>query len=165
MMLQSSPQIIMLLTPDTGQARLYCDHVQASPRSRQTLMFAHGSNQFGQIIAPEGVDVSMVAPKAPGHRVREVFQQGGGVPALVAVHQDASGHALDDALAYAKANRVNARRRADHHLRRRDGDRSVRRAGGLCAGSLRSRQAGFDTLVDAGYQPEVAYFECMQSSS
>ena len=97
-------QIIMILTPDTGQARIYCDHVQPHLGPGKTLMFAHGFNiRFGQIIPPEGVDVSMVAPKAPGHRVREVFQQGSGVPALVAVHQDSSGHALDDALAYAKA--------------------------------------------------------------
>ena len=94
----------MILTPDTGQARIYCDDIQPHLGPGKTLMFAHGFNiRFGQIVPPEGVDVSMVAPKAPGHRVREVFQQGGGVPALVAVYQDASGHALDDALAYAKA--------------------------------------------------------------
>ena len=83
-------QLIMILTPDTGQARLYCDHIQPALGPGKTLMFAHGFNiRFGQIIPPAGVDVSMVAPKAPGHRVREVFQAGGGVPALVAVHQDA----------------------------------------------------------------------------
>ncbi|HEV7594038.1 MAG TPA: NAD(P)-dependent oxidoreductase, partial [Gemmatimonadaceae bacterium] len=83
--------VIMILAPDTVQARLYCDHIEPQLRSGKTLMFAHGFNiRFGQIIPPAGVDVSMVAPKAPGHRVREVFQQGGGVPALVAVHQDAS---------------------------------------------------------------------------
>ncbi len=133
-------QIIMLLTPDTGQARIYCDHVQRHLGPGNTLMFAHGFNiRYGQIVAPQGVDVSMVAPKAPGHRVREVFEQGGGVPALVAVHQDASGHALDDALAYAKA------------------------IGSTRAGALITtfEEETVDTLVDAGYQPEVAYFECM----
>jgi ketol-acid reductoisomerase len=96
-------QIIMILTPDTGQAALYRDHIGPHLTPGKTLMFAHGFNiRYGQIVPPEGVDVSMVAPKAPGHRVREVFEQGGGVPALIAVQQDASGHAKEDALAYAK---------------------------------------------------------------
>ncbi|HZF72725.1 MAG TPA: ketol-acid reductoisomerase, partial [Gemmatimonadaceae bacterium] len=128
----------------------------------KTLMFAHGFNiRFGQIIPPEGVDVSMVAPKAPGHRVREVFQQGGGVPALVAVHQDASGHALDDALAYAKAlgsTRAGVLATTFEEETETDlfGEQAV-----LCGGVSALVKAGFDTLVDAGYQPEVAYFECM----
>src|SRR5689334_8799595 len=96
-------QVIMIVTPDTGQAALYRDEIGPQLTAGKTLMFAHGFNiRFGQIVPPPDVDVSMIAPKAPGHRVREVFTQGGGVPALVAVHQDASGHALDDALAYAK---------------------------------------------------------------
>jgi ketol-acid reductoisomerase len=125
-------------------------------------MFAHGFNiRFAQIIAPAGVDVSMVAPKAPGHRVREVFQMGGGVPALVAVHQDASGHALDDALAYAKAigsTRAGALITTFEEETETDliGEQAV-----LCGGVSALVKAGFDTLVDAGYQPEVAYFECM----
>jgi ketol-acid reductoisomerase len=155
-------QIIMILTPDTGQARLYCDYVQRHLGPGKTLMFAHGFNiRFGQIIPPEGVDVSMVAPKAPGHRVREVFEQGGGVPALVAVHQDASGHALDDALAYAKAigsTRAGALITTFEEETETDlfGEQAV-----LCGGVSALVKAGFDTLVDAGYQPEVAYFECM----
>ncbi len=155
-------QIIMLLTPDTGQARLYCDHIEPHLGSGKTLMFAHGFNiRFGQIIPPEGIDVSMVAPKAPGHRVREVFEQGGGVPALVAVHQDASGHALDDALAYAKAigsTRAGALITTFEEETETDlfGEQAV-----LCGGVSALVKAAFDTLVDAGYQPEVAYFECM----
>jgi len=155
-------QIIMILTPDTGQARLYCDHIQPNLRPGKTLMFAHGFNiRFVQITPPEGVDVSMVAPKAPGHRVREVFEQGGGVPALVAVHQDASGHALDDALAYAKAlgtTRAGALITTFEEETETDlfGEQAV-----LCGGVSALVKAGFDTLVDAGYQPEVAYFECM----
>ena len=155
-------QIIMILTPDTGQARLYCDHVQKHLAPGKTLMFAHGFNiRFGQITPPAGVDVSMVAPKAPGHRVREVFEQGGGVPALVAVHQDASGHALDDALAYAKAlgtTRAGALITTFEEETETDlfGEQAV-----LCGGVSALVKAGFDTLVDAGYQPEVAYFECM----
>jgi ketol-acid reductoisomerase len=152
----------MILTPDTGQARLYCDHIQRHLGPGNTLMFAHGFNiRFGQIVPSEGVDVSMVAPKAPGHRVREVFEQGGGVPALVAVHQDASGHALDDALAYAKAigsTRAGALITTFEEETETDlfGEQAV-----LCGGVSALVKAGFDTLVDAGYQPEVAYFECM----
>jgi ketol-acid reductoisomerase len=155
-------QVIMILTPDTGQARLYCDHIQPNLGAGKTLMFAHGFNiRFGQIIPPAGVDVSMVAPKAPGHRVREVFQQGGGVPALVAVHQDASGRALDDALAYAKAigsTRAGTLITTFEEETETDlfGEQAV-----LCGGVSALVKAAFETLVDAGYQPEVAYFECM----
>jgi ketol-acid reductoisomerase len=107
------------------------------------------------------VDVTMVAPKAPGHRVREVFTQGGGVPALVAVHQDASGHALDDALAYAKgigSTRAGVLRTTFDEETETDlfGEQAV-----LCGGVSALVKAGFETLVEAGYQPEVAYFECM----
>ena len=155
-------RIIMILTPDTGQSRLYCDYIQPHLRPGKTLMFAHGFNiRFGQITPPVDVDVSMVAPKAPGHRVREVFQQGGGVPALVAVHQDASGHALDDALAYAKAlgcTRAGVLATTFEEETETDlfGEQAV-----LCGGVSALVKAGFETLVDAGYQPEVAYFECM----
>jgi ketol-acid reductoisomerase len=155
-------RMIMILTPDTGQARLYCDHIKPHLRPGKTLMFAHGFNiRFSQIVPPVDVDVSMVAPKAPGHRVREVFQQGGGVPALVAVHQDASGHALDDALAYAKAlgsTRAGALITTFEEETETDlfGEQAV-----LCGGVSALVKAGFETLVDAGYQPEVAYFECM----
>jgi ketol-acid reductoisomerase len=154
--------VIMVLVPDHIQGDLYAQEIAPNMTKGKTLMFAHGFNiRFGQIIPPEGVDVSMVAPKAPGHRVREVFQQGGGVPALVAVHQDASGHALDDALAYAKAlgtTRAGALITTFEEETETDlfGEQAV-----LCGGVSALVKAGFDTLVDAGYQPEVAYFECM----
>jgi ketol-acid reductoisomerase len=128
----------------------------------KTLMFAHGFNiRFGQIVPPEGVDVSMVAPKAPGHRVREVYTQGGGVPALVAVHQDASGHALADALAYARGlgcTRAGVIETTFAEETETDlfGEQVV-----LCGGVSALVKAAFETLVEAGYQPEVAYFECM----
>jgi len=155
-------QLIMLLVPDTAQPAVYCDHVRQHLGAGKTLMFAHGFNvRFEQIVAPAGVDVSMIAPKAPGHRVREVFTQGGGVPALVAVHQDASGHALDDALAYAKAlgsTRAGVLRTTFDEETETDlfGEQAV-----LCGGVSALVKAGFETLVEAGYQPEVAYFECM----
>ncbi len=155
-------QIIMILTPDTGQAALYRDHIAPNMTPGKTLMFAHGFNiRYGQIIPPEGVDVSMVAPKAPGHRVREVYTQGGGVPALVAVQQDASGGALEDALAYAKgigSTRAGVLKTTFTEETETDlfGEQAV-----LCGGVSALVKAGFETLVEAGYQPEVAYFECM----
>jgi len=154
--------VVMLLVPDTAQAAVYCDHVRPHLGAGKTLMFAHGFNiRYAQIIPPAGVDVSMVAPKAPGHRVREVFAQGGGVPALVAVHQDASGHALDDALAYARAlgcTRAGVLRTTFEEETETDlfGEQAV-----LCGGVSALVKAGFETLVEAGYQPEIAYFECM----
>ena len=154
--------IVMLLVPDTAQAGVYCDSIRPHLDGGKTLMFAHGFNvRFGQIIAPAGVDVTMVAPKAPGHRVREVFTQGGGVPALVAVHQNESGHAMDDALAYAKGlgcTRAGVLRTTFDEETETDlfGEQAV-----LCGGVSSLVKAGFETLVEAGYQPEVAYFECM----
>ena len=154
--------VVMLLTPDTRQAALYQEEVAPHLAPGKTLMFAHGFNiRFRQILPPPGVDVSMVAPKAPGHRVREVFVQGGGVPALVGVHQDASGHALADALAYAKAlgcTRAGVLRTSFEEETETDlfGEQAV-----LCGGVSALVKAGFETLVEAGYQPEVAYFECM----
>ncbi len=122
--------VIMILTPDTGQAQLYNEHIAPHLTAGKTLMFAHGFNiRFGQIVPPEGVDVTMVAPKAPGHRVREVFTHGGGTPALVAVHQDASGDAFANALAYAKGLGNDPRGRAGNHLHRGNRNRPVRRTG------------------------------------
>jgi ketol-acid reductoisomerase len=155
-------QIVMILTPDTGQAALYRDHVGPHMTPGKTLMFAHGFNiRYGQIIPPAGVDVSMVAPKAPGHRVREVFTQGGGVPALIAVEQDASGGAFEDALAYAKglgSTRAGVLKTTFTEETETDlfGEQTI-----LCGGVSALVKAGFETLVEAGYQPEVAYFECM----
>ena len=153
---------LMMLVPDTAQRDVYQADILPRLASGQTLMFAHGFNvRFGQIEPPPGVDVSMVAPKAPGHRVREVFVEGGGVPALVAVHQDASGRALDNALAYAKAigsTRAGVLATTFSEETETDlfGEQAV-----LCGGVSALVKAGFETLVDAGYQPELAYFECL----
>jgi ketol-acid reductoisomerase len=153
--------VIMVLTPDTGQAELYEQAIAPNLAKGKTLMFAHGFNiRYGLIVPPPGVDVSMVAPKSPGHRVREVFVEGGGVPALVAVHQDASGQAKAFALAYAKglgATRAGVLDTTFTEETETDlfGDKAV-----LCGGVSALVKAGFQTLVDAGYQPEIAYFEC-----
>ncbi len=154
--------MIMMLVPDTAQAEVFQCAVAPHLTPGKTLMFAHGFNvHFGQIEAPAGVDVSMVAPKAPGHRVREVFRQGGGVPSLVAVHRDASGHALADALAYARgigSTRAGVLQTTFAEETETDlfGEQAV-----LCGGVSELVKAGFETLVEAGYQPEVAYFECL----
>ncbi len=154
--------IIMILTPDTGQARLFREEIRSQLSAGKTLMFAHGFNiRYGTIDVPEGVDVSMVAPKAPGHRVREVFKDGQGTPALLAVHHDASGKAFETALAYAKA--IGCTRAgvlettfADETETDLFGEQAV-----LCGGVSALIKAGFETLVNAGYKPELAYFECM----
>ena len=154
--------VVMLLVPDTTQAALYSDEVGPNLRQGATLMFAHGFNiRYGQIVPPAGVDVAMVAPKSPGHRVREVYERGGGVPALVAVHQDASGTALSLALAYAKGlgcTRAGVLQTTFAEETETDlfGEQAI-----LCGGVSALVKAGFETLVEAGYQPEVAYFECM----
>src|SRR5438445_10168521 len=154
--------IVMILTPDTGQATLYRDHVEKNLKAGKTLMFAHGFNiRFGTIVPPAGVDVSMIAPKAPGHRVREVFKEGQGTPPLLAVHTDASGHARETALAYARAlgcTRAGVIETTFSEETETDlfGEQAV-----LCGGVSALVKAGFETLVKAGYQPEIAYFECM----
>ena len=155
-------QLVMLLVPDTAQAELYREQIAPNLGAGQTLLFAHGFNiRFCQIIPGPDVDVSMVAPKSPGHRVREVFVQGGGVPALVAVHQDVSGGAHADALAYARAlgcTRAGVLETTFSEETETDlfGEQAV-----LCGGVSALVKAGFETLVNAGYQPEVAYFECL----
>ena len=154
--------IIMILTPDTGQAKLYRESVEKNLKPGKTLMFAHGFNiRFGTIVPPAGVDVSMIAPKAPGHRVREVFKEGQGTPALLAVHNDASGHAHQTALAYAKGlgcTRAGVIETTFSEETETDlfGEQAV-----LCGGVSALVKAGFETLTKAGYQPEIAYFECM----
>ena len=154
--------IVMLLAPDTAQARLYEDAIAPQLAAGKTLMFAHGFNiRFGTIEAPEGVDVSMVAPKAPGHRVREVFREGQGTPALLAVHRNASGRAKQTALAYAKGlgcTRAGVLETSFAEETETDlfGEQAV-----LCGGVSALVKAGFETLVEAGYQPEIAYFECL----
>jgi ketol-acid reductoisomerase len=155
-------QVVTILAPDTAQPRLYQEHVKPNLRPGDTLMFAHGFNiRFGTIEAPPGVDVAMVAPKAPGHRVREVFKEGQGTPALVAVHQDASGRAMKTALAYARGlgcTRAGVIETTFAEETETDlfGEQAV-----LCGGVSALVKAGFETLVEAGYQPEVAYFECL----
>jgi ketol-acid reductoisomerase len=154
--------VIMILAPDTSQAAIYHDHVAPSMGKGKTLMFAHGFNiRYGTIVPTAEIDVSMVAPKAPGHRVREVFTEGGGVPALIAVQQDASGKAHALALSYAKAigsTRAGVLETTFTEETETDlfGEQTV-----LCGGVSALVKAGFETLVEAGYQPEVAYFECL----
>jgi len=155
-------QVVMLLVPDTSQPEVYETELREELQPGATLMFAHGFNVHFQFITPPGgVDVSMVAPKAPGHRVRELYQEGGGTPALVAVAQDASGGALADALAYARAigcTRAGVIQTTFAEETETDlfGEQAV-----LCGGVSHLVKAAFETLVKAGYQPEVAYFECM----
>ncbi|MFQ5610674.1 MAG: ketol-acid reductoisomerase [Anaerolineae bacterium] len=154
--------VVMLLAPDTKQRSIYEESIKPNLSAGNTLMFGHGFNiRFGQVVPPADVDVSMVAPKAPGHRVREVFVEGAGTPALVAVYQDASGQALPFALAYAKAigcTRAGAIQTTFEEETETDlfGEQVV-----LCGGVAALVESAFNTLVEAGYQPEVAYFECL----
>ena len=154
--------IIMVLVPDTSQAALYRDAIRPNLSAGNTLMFAHGFNvRFGTLDLPANIDVSMIAPKSPGHRVRELYQEGAGTPALLAVHQDASGQAHKIALAYGKGIGVTRAGVIETTFAEETetdlfGEQAV-----LCGGVSALVKAGFDTLVDAGYQPEVAYFECM----
>ena len=154
--------VIMVLIPDHTQADVYKKDIEPHLTKGKTLMFAHGFNiRFNAITPPKDVDVSMIAPKAPGHRVREVFTEGGGTPALIAVHQDASGKAKDLALSYGKAlgtARAGIIETTFTEETETDlfGEQAV-----LCGGASALVKAGFQTLVDAGYQPEIAYFECM----
>jgi ketol-acid reductoisomerase len=154
--------VLMVLVPDTTQAQLYKDEIAPNLSAGDMLMFAHGFNiRFGTIVPRADVDVAMVAPKAPGHRVRELYQEGAGTPALFAIHQDATGQALATALAYAHAiggTRAGVLETTFAEETETDlfGEQAV-----LCGGTSALVKAGFQTLVDAGYQPEVAYFECM----
>ncbi len=152
----------MILAPDTSQAAIYEKEIEPHLSAGKMLMFAHGFNiRYGTIHPPADVDVTMIAPKAPGHRVREVFVEGGGTPALLAVHQDATGKAKQLALSYAKAlgaTRAGVIETTFNEETETDlfGEQAV-----LCGGVSALIKAGFDTLVDAGYQPETAYFECV----
>jgi ketol-acid reductoisomerase len=154
--------VIMILVPDHLQSDIYEADIAPNLTAGKTLMFAHGfAIHFKAIEPPKDVDVSMIAPKAPGHRVREVFTEGSGVPALVAIYQDASGKALENALAYAtglgcmRAGVIETtfREETESDL---FGEQAV-----LCGGTAELIRAGFQTLVDAGYAPEIAYFECL----
>ncbi len=154
--------LVMMLIPDENQEQVYREQVLPSIRKAATLGFAHGFNiHYEQIEPRQDLDVIMVAPKGPGHLVRSTFQEGKGVPALVAVHQDCSGKALGLALAYASA--IGAGRSGVIHTSFREetetdlfGEQAV-----LCGGLTALIQAGFETLVEAGYAPEMAYFECL----
>jgi len=154
--------IIVLLVPDTSQPQLYREALEPRLTAGKMLMFAHGFNiHFSTIKPPATVDVAMIAPKAPGHRVREVFVEGGGTPALLAVHQDATGSARELALSYAKAlgcTRAGVIETTFAEETETDlfGEQAV-----LCGGVSALIKAGFETLVEAGYQPEIAYFECL----
>ncbi len=154
--------VVMILAPDTKQPKIYADSIAPHLQKGDTLMFSHGFNiRYGTIQVPEGVDVSMVAPKSPGHRVRETYTEGGGTPVLIAVHQDPSGNAKAQALAYACAiggTRAGALETTFAEETETDlfGEQAV-----LCGGVSELVKAGFTTLVDAGYQPEIAYFECL----
>ena len=154
--------LVMLLAPDTEQQAIYRAEIEPGLKSGDALFFAHGFNvRFGLIKAPEGVDVAMVAPKGPGHLVRRTYEGGGGVPALIAVEQDATGKAHDLALSYAfaiGATRAGVLETTFKEETETDlfGEQVV-----LCGGLTSLVQAGYETLVEAGYQPESAYFECL----
>jgi ketol-acid reductoisomerase len=157
-----SADIVMMLLPDENIASVYNKEVHANIKAGAALAFAHGFNvHYGQVVPREDIDVIMIAPKAPGHTVRNTYKQGGGVPHLVAVYQDKSGAARDIALSYAAANgggragiiETNFREETETDL---FGEQAV-----LCGGTVELIKAGFDTLVEAGYAPEMAYFECL----
>ena len=154
--------VIMLLVPDQEQRGVYESAVAPWLTPGKTLMFAHGFNiHFGEITPPKGVDVSMIAPKSPGHLVRSEYQAGRGVPGLVAIHQDASGEALQNALAYGTGigcTRAGVLSTTFAEETETDlfGEQAV-----LCGGVTQLIQAGFETLTEAGYAPEMAYFECL----
>ncbi len=154
--------VIMVLVPDHIQPDLFTGEIAPALRPGQTLMFAHGfAIHFGQVQPPDFIDVSMIAPKGPGHLVRSVYVEGGGVPALIAIHQDTSGEAVDNALAYAYG--IGALRGgvlATTFKEETDTDLFGEQAV-LCGGVSALVQAGYETLVEAGYQPESAYFECL----
>jgi len=155
-------QVIMMTLPDTEQKAIYDEAVAPNLADGDMLMFAHGFNiHFGQITPPDTVDVTMIAPKSPGHLVRRTFTDGNGTPGLIAVHQDATGNAKALALAYAKGigcTRAGVIETTFAEETETDlfGEQAV-----LCGGATALIQAGFETLTDAGYQPEVAYFECL----
>src|SRR5678810_785169 len=154
--------VIMILIPDQHQARVYKSDIEQHLSAGKMLMFAHGfAIRFNWIVPPKDVDVTMVAPKAPGHRVREVFKEGAGTPGLLAVYQDVTGKGRATALAYARAigcTRAGVIETTFAEETETDlfGEQAV-----LCGGTSALVKAGFETLIEAGYQPEIAYFECL----
>ena len=158
----AAADMIMILLPDEVQRTIYENEIKPNLKEGNVLAFAHGFNiHFGQIVPPQNVDVVMIAPKGPGHLVRRTYEQGQGVPALFAVYQDASGQARDRAMAYAKGiggTRAGILQTTFREETETDlfGEQVV-----LCGGLSALIQKGFETLVEAGYQPELAYFECL----
>ncbi len=154
--------VIMVLVPDTSVAQVYRESIAPNLSAGKMLMFAHGFNiRFGWVVPPQDIDVTMIAPKSPGHRVRELYVEGGGTPALIAVHQDATGKAHALALSYGSAIGVGRAGIVETTFTEETetdlfGEQAI-----LCGGTSALVKAGFDTLVEAGYQPEVAYFECL----
>src|SRR5688500_6548891 len=154
--------VIMVLIPDQHQARVYKSDIEQHLTAGKMLMFAHGfAIRFNWIVPPQDVDVTMVAPKAPGHRVREVFKEGAGTPGLLAVHQDVTGNGRSTALSYARGigcTRAGVIETTFAEETETDlfGEQAV-----LCGGTSALVKAGFETLIEAGYQPEIAYFECL----
>ena len=154
--------IIMMLLPDENIAQVYRDHVAPNAKPGATLAFAHGFNiHYGQVVPRTDLDVIMIAPKAPGHTVRSTYTQGGGVPHLIAIYQDRSGQARDVAMSYAMANGGGRAGIIETTFREETetdlfGEQAV-----LCGGAVELVKAGFETLVEAGYAPEMAYFECL----
>jgi ketol-acid reductoisomerase len=154
-------ELIMMLVPDEKQGKIYKENIEPNLTAGKALIFAHGfSIHFGQIQPPADVDIFMIAPKGPGHTVRSQYEEGKGVPCLIAIHQDATGKAKDYALAYAKGlggGRAGILETSFREETETDlfGEQAV-----LCGGVTALIKAGFNTLVEAGYQPEIAYFEC-----
>jgi len=154
--------VVMLLAPDEFQGKIYADNIEPNLKQGVALAFSHGFNiHFGRILPREDLDVIMIAPKAPGHTVRSEFVNGGGIPDLIAIHQDASGNAKSIALAYASAiggGRTGILETSFREETETDlfGEQVV-----LCGGTTSLVQAAFETLVEAGYEPEMAYFECL----
>ena len=154
--------VVMILLPDQTQRQVYEEAIKGGLSRGKTLMFAHGFNiHFNQVIPPPDVDVSMIAPKAPGHVMRDLFTQGPGVPALLAVHQDVSGKAKDVALAYGKGVGCTRAGVLETTFKEETETDLFGEQVALCGGISHLIKAAFETLVAAGYQPEVAYFECM----
>ena len=160
--LAKKADLIQMLVPDEAAARIYRDFIAPQMKKGKVLIFSHGFNiHLGQVVPPADIDVIMIAPKGPGHLVRRTYEEGSGVPALIAIQQDASKQAKKIALAYARgigATRAGVLETTFAEETETDlfGEQAV-----LCGGLTRLIQAGFETLVEAGYQPEIAYFECL----
>jgi len=153
---------VMMLLPDTTQPKVFEESIRRSLGRGKTLMFAHGFNiHFNQVVPPPDVDVTMIAPKAPGHVMRDLFTQGPGVPALVAVQQDVTGKARDLALAYGRGVGCTRAGVIETTFKEETETDLFGEQTTLCGGVSHLIKAAFETLVEAGYQPEVAYFECM----